>query len=717
MYLTTLNETFKSYLGEEGVFSQNVVHRKVLRTGMKEFSSLDYHNSVNRGDKFEWYEGWIPKYVVSSDLEYAQNAGTSFFDIASVTSTAELKSIWDGIKKKFKNWFTNSANNTSVNGSLMIPFNCFGSSYTIQNDPDIYSLNLQDITQRFLTEMERKKQLDPVLAYARAISLGFEMGDVNEMGVITNTQLRKAAWLNDWVTANIIKPPVDLQLTAKSLRVGAGSYYESRQLNSEELLQGINKWSSRAILGFRPFSVLGQAAQSTVMNYRNASVGSMLEALGVEDTYLDYNLSDKVKANGLYVDLMKDLIAGDVTKNKLFLLAAQTGYLVSFDAKNKAEKLNIIKSKNISKMYNDSFFAMMNMQEEAIAYNVLAANMHNIKHKDKSLYEWYEVFEIDKNGDIADTVENRSMITPEMDVKVSELPGIGAHKAFWTGGVRFKQQIGTGEVTRNIDVTGLTPEEISSFEFSYNRIQGEYRNKFAFEAHALGTFFVLFKRYIPRIVKNAFGSKKSLYDLGAFEEVADYNKIDSTPDEMKTVRWRAREFEGRYRMLLKSPFLLLSTPGTKSFNEATSSQKRTILELYSSVLSFALLYGMYAVLFADSDDDDQLKKFWRMYLLENVSQEINPFEYIKLANEATVPVGAKKIMDTAEGFIDLSMASFALATGREEDAYNTKGELKGFKRSIKGVPQAAWAFDLLERMHKIEIDQEDLLDVNVYKLK
>ena len=715
--LTMLNETFKSYVSEDGFFANNIVHRRILKGKVQDLSSLDYHNSVNRGDSFEWYDGWIPKYVVSSDLEYAQNAGNGFFDVTAVTSVSQVKSIWDSIKKKFKNWFTNSVNNTSVNGSLMIPFNCFGSSYTIQNDPDIYSLNLLDITQKFLTEMERKKQLDPVLAYARAISLSFELGDINEAGVITNTQLRKAAWLNDWVTANIIKPPVDLQLTAKSLRVGAGSYYESRQLNSEELLQGINKWSSRAILGFRPFSVLGQAAQSTVMNYRNASVGSMLEALGVDDSYLDYTLSDKVKANGLYVDLMKDLVAGDLTKNKLFLLAAQTGYLVSFDAKNKAEKLNIIKSKNISKIYNDSYFAMMNMQEEAIAYNVLAANMYNIKHKEKSIYDWYEVFEMDRDGNIADTPENRSKVNSEMVVEFSTLPGIGAYKAFWTGGVRYKQQIGTGPTTRTVDINGLTTEEISSFEFSYNRIQGEYRNKFAFESHAIGTFFVLFKRYIPRIMKNAFGSKRSLYDLGAFEEVAEYNKIGEDTDGVKTVRWRAREFEGRYRMLMKSPLLLLSSPGTKAFNDATPSQKRTILELYASVLSFAMLYGLYAVLFADSDDDDQLKKFWRMYLLENVSQEINPYEYIKLANEATVPVGAKKILDTAEGFGDLFMASIALSTGNQEAAYNTKGELKGFKRSIKGIPQAAWAFDLLERMHKIEIDQEDLLEVNVYKLK
>jgi hypothetical protein len=84
----------------------------------------------------------------------------------------------------------------------------------------------------------------------------------------------------------------------------------------------------------------------------------------------------------------------------------------------------------------------------------------------------------------------------------------------------------------NVAIKGITSKEATKLKRVYERLQGGYRSeeKTIIEMTLLGEIFLQFRKYLPSLLKNMFGSVKNDYSLGRYvtKEVIDgnMNKIE-----------------------------------------------------------------------------------------------------------------------------------------------------------------------------------------------
>jgi hypothetical protein len=83
-----------------------------------------------------------------------------------------------------------------------------------------------------------------------------------------------------------------------------------------------------------------------------------------------------------------------------------------------------------------------------------------------------------------------------------------------------------------VAIKGITSKEATKLKRVYERLQGGYRSeeKTIMEMTLLGEIFLQFRKYLPSLLKNMFGSVKNDYSLGRYvtKEVIDgnMNKIE-----------------------------------------------------------------------------------------------------------------------------------------------------------------------------------------------
>ena len=706
-YIDYFNRRIKYYYHPEtGLFAQKNIYDPIK--AKTNISDIDLYNATTRGnDPFVYYEGWIPKVRNSSDLETAQNFGEINLDNT-------LKKKIDNIKKQILKKEVNTAENFQP-----LPLENMGNPYALNNAPEVYSVDPFYILSKLENDNLYKKNMEKVFHVGRALSFGFsENKHVNRYGLSKHTSQGVADWLDDYLKVNVLKLKSETKFSKPihvSIDKNKGTdkeYTTAAQLNISGAVNGLVSYSANTIMSLRVFNVLGNLTSSQVINFRGRIANAILKQLGTDESYLDYT-DGYFKSNSHTMGYVKDAMLNNLSNNILHDLAVKNNIPVSFDVSEKMDTLIKSKQASASGIWNKMKYGLLNFSENINSLHLFSSYLHNIKGPNgKPILEFYGMFEIDENGNAVNSEYNKTLLNDKRTALGSEfiemelIDGIAVAKASkYCGTTRFKQRISSGEVKSYVDVKGLTTEEIAKAKAIYDRKHGEYRDKLAMEVNGFATLFTMLHRFFPRILKNMFEQRKQISSMGRYETVFD----SDLNEEIKV--WTDGVVEGRARLVFNMLMILLRDNRVQNYKLYWKSldieQRKIVIESMVALCEFAALYGIYVLLFADSDDDDTAKKWFERYAMNNPLQEVNPSALLENAKNVLVPAPLDVMNRFWSGSTQVMMASYNYAIGDEEDAFTQRGDLRGWNNFKKTIPIASWAFDFKDKIDKLDLDEEN----------
>lgn len=694
--LNYFNSRIEHWVGTNGVFSKPVINDIV--TG-ELVSEIDIFNR-EKGKSFSYYKGWYPKVSVETEMEFQENIGGP-----------KVKQIIEALKTKIGGLLTDiiKLEKQTKTETFGIPLKHMGNDM-ILNDPEksqVYTYDIFRALSIFETEMQHKFHFDPYYHLGRVVAAAFSDAQLtNQYGVRRFANKEVGEWLENHIKINVLKQVN--QLAAFRNPIPINTKYGARQIDTSDIILKLNGIAASGIMAFRVASAVGNIVGPGLINLRGRLVNEVLRILNVDEKYLDTRVSSYFKVNGQVKNFLQAKFTNNLYKDKVFLMAQENNFMINFDAAKAVS--NTVQSSRFSasSSYNKFKYYLQNTSEEITAVNLMVAQMYNIKHNGKPLYDYYEALEVDEDGNIVDTAENRSKLqaksielgSQNVQYTFSSKPGTGAYRAMYIGGKRFTEKSGTGNNVTYTDVYGLSAQEINRMKTIYDRKHGEYRERFSMETNALASMFIMLKRYIPRILKNLFESRKSSDALGAYYEI---------PGEDGVYEWQPEYISGRVRLMLGLVLPILTRDKNGSvvnWKNMSIEERKLAIDTLLSGLMFASLYGIYALLFGDADDDETLKKWFKRYAVDNANQEINILELSKDITKSTTPVPLEFVDRAANGFFDLFMASTNIAVGNEEDAYTTRGDLKGLNNTLRSIGVTAWGWDTYQKIKNSEAYDE-----------
>ena len=690
--LDHFNKRIEHWVGENGIFSKAVINDVI--TG-EQVSELDIFNREN-GKSFTYYKGWYPKVIVATEMEFQENLGGP-----------KSKQILETLKTKIGGLFTDiiKLEKQVKDESFGIPLKNMGNDMVL-NDPEksqIYTYDIFRALSSFEADMQHKYHFDSYYHLGRVVSAAFSDAQLtNQYGVKRFANKEVGEWLSDHIKINVLKQVKQGLLLRNPIPID--TKYGARQIDVSDIILKLNSVAASGIMAFRVASAVGNLVGPGLINLRGRLVNEVLKVLNVDEKYLDTRMTSYLNVNGQVKNFLQAKFTDKLHKDKVFLMAQENNFMINFDAAKAVS--NTVQSSRFSasSAYDKFKFYLQNTSEEITSVNLMVAQMYNIKHNGKPLYDYYETFEVDEDGNIADTVENRSKLQTKttelgkdnMLYNISSKPSTGAYRAIYVGTKRFTEKSGSGNNVTYTDVYGLSAQEINRMKTIYDRKHGEYRERFSMETNALASMFIMLKRYVPRVLKNLFESRKSSDALGAYQEI---------PGENGVYEWKPEYISGRVRLLvgLIAPVLTRDKNGTVvNWKNMSIEERKLAIDTLLSTAMFASLYGLYALLFGDADDDETMKKWFKRYAVDNANQEINILELSKDITGATVPVPLEFVDRSANGFSELFMASVNVAVGNEEDAYTTRGDLKGLNKTLRSIPITAWGWDTWQKLQNAE---------------
>lgn len=166
----------------------------------------------------------------------------------------------------------------------------------------------------------------------------------------------------------------------------------------------------------------------------------------------------------------------------------------------------------------------------------------------------------------------------------------------------------TGEVLKELNF-----REIDKLRAFAERDLGSYRSdeRSYVDNSTIGALFMMFKRWLPAMVRRAFSRKFDNYTLGEYIATGKTIK-DIDGIEMPELEWVPRSDEGYVTSLLSGMWVLglyikdLSTKGrvNSDFSKLNEAQKRNVIYAISKVMTFFGLYFTFLMLYGDDVDDD-----------------------------------------------------------------------------------------------------------------
>jgi hypothetical protein len=296
----------------------------------------------------------------------------------------------------------------------------------------------------------------------------------------------------------------------------------------------------------------------------------------------------------------------------------------NFDYKSSEKYLLSTRNKAVG---SSTMYAFHRIPEEFTAITTMISQLKHMKHptdkfadgKPKSLWDCYEVL-------------------PQKD---------GSFEVEWTAGSRGKLKQGTGPMTNYVDIKELLPQEISKVKKMYEKLQGGYRKEeaTALEVYVVGKLFMQLKKYYPRLLLNVFASRRTELDLGYLKKTADRMEGEDI------YVWLQRVNEGRFRVLGKFALATLTFGQAKSqytWNNLSNDPilKQHVIDAFLTLGTYGMMYFAYLKMFGDDKDDDTMKKWWKMYLLDNFVQQYSPTELLKIGVQSIQPVALTRSLQT-----------------------------------------------------------------------
>jgi len=691
------------YHPETGLFAQKNIND--ITMSKQNISDIDVINKTVRStDPFVYYEGWYPKVVLKDTNEISENLNMQ-------GAKEKIKSIAKDIRNKFL-----LTEKKSEVASQPLALLYLGSPYALNNLSDIYSVD----PFYALSELENanlyKKHMEKVFHVGRALTLGFsENTHTDRYGLATKTSEDISRWLKDWLDVNVLKLRSKTELSspinfAKNKKEEDGSTKQKQyEVNVSGLVNTTTSLSANALMTFRIFGAVGNFTTSQMLNFRKRISNQVLKSLGTDESYLDYSFGKGqgyFKSNSKTVAYLKDSITGNLENNTMHHLALLCNIPVAFDVSEKMDNLVKSKKSSITSIWDKAKYSMLNASENANTVHMFSAYLHNIKVNGTPIINYYDMFEQTEDGQLADTEHNRTLLQQKIqefgkeNVDITLVPGTATGKvATYFGPIRFKQKISSGGATSYIDVRGLTTEEIAKAKAIYDRAHGEYRDKMAMEVNGLATMFTMLHRFFPRILKNIFEQRKSLASMGRYETVYD----ELLQQDVKV--WVNGTVEGSLRMFV-SLLMMFGTNGgingvKKYWNTLDIEQKKHLMGALVGVAQWIAAYGIYVLAFSDDDDDNYIKKWFKRYTVDNPLQDINPNSLLESAKSVTVPVPVDILHRFTSGSTEIMFATGNYLIGNDEEAFTQRGDLRGWNNFKKTLPNASWAFDLVDKLETI----------------
>ena len=101
-------------------------------------------------------------------------------------------------------------------------------------------------------------------------------------------------------------------------------------------------------------------------------------------------------------------------------------------------------------------------------------------------------------------------------------------------------------------------------------------------------------------------------------------------------------------------------------------------------------------------DKDKYKRWWYWYLLENLGQQWNPYEWMKITTQLANPVALSRGYQTFTSFAKFMISSGQYVLGDKENALDNRGKLKGWNTLRKGIPLISSYSDFVKRLEEGE---------------
>ena len=676
--LNYVNDTIESYFVGDGAYLQETA---TIIMG-EEISHLElYNKNKAQNDKRTWYKGFFFKLPPSEDDIIMREGGGSW--LKGTFNKNTLKRMMFDFGTYFREYEYERWGDEQT-----MPIKFLGNDYI--DSSQAYTKNLETIFKTGISELERKRHLDPVMALGKGIVNKLEtekdaagqpayerLAKAFDMKLFTDLQ-RKMKVKNPRGRTRGVRIPM---ITPKGV--------EYHKLSVDAVMRGLMKWTSMTTMWIRPWQGIGNGVHAIMLTHRDGMKGSIsqLKLLGISGNGIDYTEADIAKADATYFsDFAYNAIKGDLRKSKMWQLAKELdifGQEFSWAAMEKT----MLSMRN-RYMREGTLYMFHSIPEEFVSLTTMTAQLMHMKNEvtGKSLWDSYEV------------VETQESVEGGGKKKIYELK--------WNGGVRGVVKKGTGENTWEEELKGITGLEAAKIRKVHERLQGSYRKDEAayIEAYVVGKWFMHLKKYFPRLVLNAFHKKRLETDLGEWKNLVDKKTgkpimKDKDGKAIPVYEWQRRVTEGRW-VTLAGYVGLLGQKGSYKWDNMSNEQKMNLIEAALTMAILFSMYGTYVYAFGDLDDDDTTKKWFKMYLVDNLSQQYNPVDLLRTMKTIFVPVSLAKLVQFGVTGSQMVVASANYGLGNEDMAFTEKGSLRGWNTFVKGVPGLAQYKDIKNRIEK-----------------
>jgi hypothetical protein len=125
-------------------------------------------------------------------------------------------------------------------------------------------------------------------------------------------------------------------------------------------------------------------------------------------------------------------------------------------------------------------------------------------------------------------------------------------------------------------------------------------------------------------------------------------------------------------------------------------QKKNMLEAFQTYLNTAVLIALGMAFFGDTPNDDAIKKWYAMWMVDNIAQQYNPVDIGRsLAN--LTPIGFKKSFEAG------SAMSTMIGALLSDDPYTEQGHLRGSVGVLKSIPYVSSYYKIVKDIQSIEV--------------
>ena len=686
-YLTYMNSMFKKWFDEDGYLNQVATEMEGRTWTWLEL----YNKDKGEDNKMEYYDGWFPKIMkTQEEINYqvgvkslGQKVGQG--DVVGANLIGSFsKAAMDKKKIRALTWYVEDTFEGFEDTKMSLPIKYMDNPVVMSSQD--YSKNLHFAFDGFNKSMLHKSHMDEVYSTGQALKVYLQFKKYgNGQPMFENT----VRFLEKKLIGDIQNRSIKTKLSGKPITFG------KKNISPDKIMMEMIRWTSATIMWLRPMQGGGNGLHAKLLTHREGLKGTFASTFAhIEGDAIDFQVKDNVFADKIYFgSFTKDAMFGDLYKNKTWLLARHLNYMP--DNYDYATNRRFLLSTRNTPVNNTNMYMFHAKPEEYVSLTTMIAQLHYLKNPvdGKTLWDSYDVR---KQAD-------------------------GTYDVEWVGETRGFEREGQGAFATDVPIKGLTTHEISKLKKVHERMQGGYRKEEAgnLEIYVMGKAIIQFKKYFPRLLMNAVGGKRQEVSLGAYRKLVD-EKIDpETGKKLDVYEWVARVNEGRWTTVVNWMIASIKMSGNREYrwSQLETEQKQNVIDFMIGISMLGLFAGAYGFIFYNDDDDDTFKKWWRNYLILNLSQQYNPYELLHTMETMVRPVSFARAWKLAEGIRNMFVATGNLMIDKEGGTFNSIGQLKGWNEIMRSIPYLASWHDANVKFQNSDIPEEWWVEQREYKWK